>query len=195
MLWPSSRLRQKVQKIRARFLARPMDSQTLEDLVTNECKEAAGDKKKKKATEALMWLLRCVPSRSLGASRSDDEHRGLDFTAKALRRSVDNQKEELSVSFTNAYENSLRQHHSFVVRPIFGVRAPCAFFGLLAGLTKDVQVAMKACPYRATFYEKLTGYGDAAQTQADLEKWLAALETIVSKLQSFLAGADYTKGL
>lgn len=47
---------------------------------------------------------------------------GLDFTAKALHRSLDNPTEELSASFTAAYENSLRKYHSIVVRPLFSVR-------------------------------------------------------------------------
>jgi hypothetical protein len=47
--------------------------------------------------------------------------RGLDFTAQALRRSVSDPSEELSVSFTKAYEASLRQYHNFVVKGAFGV--------------------------------------------------------------------------
>lgn len=47
--------------------------------------------------------------------------RGLDFTAQALRRSISDKSEELSTSFTKAYETTLKQYHSFVVRPIFAV--------------------------------------------------------------------------
>jgi len=47
--------------------------------------------------------------------------RGLAFTATALRLSVKNQSQELSESFTKAYENTLKNNHSFVVRPVFGV--------------------------------------------------------------------------
>ena len=39
-------------------MAAPDRSKTLEALVANECKEANGDKKQKKATEGLLWLLR-----------------------------------------------------------------------------------------------------------------------------------------
>jgi hypothetical protein len=141
-----------------------------------------------------MWLLRCAPrhgTRRASAAHAV-AHSGLDFTAKALRRSVNNKQEELSVSFTQAYEASLRQFHSFVVRPIFAVRR--SHSARLARRRAATQVAMKACPYRATFYEKLTGSGDRAQTEADLEKWLASLETIVAKLQGFLKSGDYTKG-
>lgn len=47
---------------------------------------------------------------------------GLDFTAQALRRNLDNPSEELTVSFTQAYEATLKKYHSIVVRPVFGVR-------------------------------------------------------------------------
>ena len=50
---------------------------------------------------------------------------GLRFTQVALKRSQANKEEELAVSFTKAYEETLKKHHSFVVRPVFGVR-PCA---------------------------------------------------------------------
>lgn len=43
----------------------------------------------------------------------------------------------------------------------------------------DLQLAMKACPYRATFYPKL---GEPqAEVLPKLEAWLAALEAIVAR--------------
>lgn len=51
-----------------------------------------------------------------------DVSSGLDFTAQALRRSIENPAEELNVSFTKAYEPTLRKHHSMMVRPVFSVR-------------------------------------------------------------------------
>jgi hypothetical protein len=48
-------------------------------------------------------------------------HRGLDFTAQALRRSMENSEEELNTSFTKAYEATLRKHHNMLVRPVFSV--------------------------------------------------------------------------
>lgn len=135
-----------VQKVRDRLLASPEQSRTLELLVTNEGKPGEAGKKRP-ATEGLMWLLR-----------------GLDFTAQALRRSLTHQNEELSVSFTKAYEGSLRQYHNFVVKGAFAL-------------------AMKACPYRKDFYEKL---GSPQETvHVELEKWLAALETIIARMQKY----------
>ena len=46
---------------------------------------------------------------------------GLSFTATALRRSHSNPSEELSDSFNQAYNVTLKQYHSFVVRPVFAV--------------------------------------------------------------------------
>ena len=66
----------------------------------NEWKE-----KKRPATEGLMWLLR-----------------GLSFTCKSLQNSQANEKEELSVAFNKGYEASLKKHHSFIVKGVFGVR-------------------------------------------------------------------------
>lgn len=48
-------------------------------------------------------------------------NRGLDFTCKALTINRENPSEELSVSFTKAYEQTLKKFHSFVVRPLFSV--------------------------------------------------------------------------
>ncbi|OZJ04271.1 hypothetical protein BZG36_02479 [Bifiguratus adelaidae] len=88
-------------------------------------------------------------------------NRGLDFTSQALRRNVDNPSEELSASFTNAYTNTLRKFHSMMVRPIFSM-------------------AMKACPYRKDFYEKLGGSND--ETVTKMNAWLTALEGHVATL-------------
>lgn len=46
-----------------------------------------------------------------------------------------------------------------------------------------VQLAMKACPYRATFYEKLGTPAD--KVEKELQTWLAALEQIVTRLEKF----------
>ncbi|TKY90905.1 hypothetical protein EX895_000903 [Sporisorium graminicola] len=128
-------------------------SGTLEKLVQNE---GPGGTSKRPATEGLMWLLR-----------------GLDFTAQAMRNSVNNKNEELATSFTNAYGTSLRPHHGMLVRPVFAL-------------------AMKACPYRKDFYAKL---GEPqSKVDEELEKWLAALEKIVAHMKSFYASGKYDKG-
>ncbi|KAH7128187.1 glycolipid transfer protein domain-containing protein [Dendryphion nanum] len=133
-----------IKKVRDRQLAAPDKSETLQELVLNELKE-----KKHVATEGLLWLVR-----------------GLDFTAQALRDNVDNaaSSKELADSFRTAYGNTLKPHHSFIVKPIFSA-------------------AMSATPYRKVFYEKLGE--DQDKVQKELSTWLSALEKDVSVLKEF----------
>ncbi|KAH7344372.1 glycolipid transfer protein domain-containing protein [Pyrenochaeta sp. MPI-SDFR-AT-0127] len=133
-----------IKKIRDRQLAAPTLSETLQELVLNELKE-----KKHTATEGLVWL-----------------NRGLDFTAQALRHNLTNPAKELADSFRDAYGNTLKPHHSFVVKPLFSA-------------------AMSATPYRKDFYKKLGD--DEAKVHTELDKWLASLEKVVSVLNEFLA--------
>ncbi|KAK4227460.1 het-c2S [Podospora fimiseda] len=85
-----------VQKIRARQLAAPLESENLQDLVRNELKS-----KSHTATEGLVWLVR-----------------GLEFTCLGLSKNVAS-SEELSDSFRGSYSSTLKPHHSFLVKPIF----------------------------------------------------------------------------
>ncbi|KAG1374285.1 hypothetical protein G6F61_009459 [Rhizopus arrhizus] len=142
-----------IKKIRERYLSNPTANNTLEELMKNESPE-----KKRVATEGLLWLTR-----------------GLDFTAQALRRSLDNPTEELNTSFTKSYEQTLRKHHSIVIRPVFGL-------------------AMKACPYRKDFYEKIGILTEDGLAQ--MRAWLEALENIISIIQNvFKANPAYIKGM
>jgi len=83
-----------------------------------------------------------------------------------LRHNKSNPSDELSASFRSAYGNTLKPHHSFLVKPIFSA-------------------AMSATPYRKDFYAKLAD--DPVKGQQGLETWLAALEERVSILKQFLA--------
>ncbi|EKG14102.1 hypothetical protein MPH_08717 [Macrophomina phaseolina MS6] len=131
-----------ITKLRNRQVEKPGESETLQALVVNEIKE-----KKHTAAEGLLWLTR-----------------GLDFTAQALRENIKNPSQELSDSFRAAYGNTLKPHHSFVIKPIFSA-------------------AMSATPYRKDFYAKLGD--DEAKVQQQLEQWLGALERIVSIIKAF----------
>jgi hypothetical protein len=91
------------QKVRAQLAAHPNDAKTLESLLTHD-KASHPNTKDRKASEGLLWLLR-----------------GLKFTALGLRSSLTNKDEELSVSFTKAYEGSLKKYHGMLVRPVFYV--------------------------------------------------------------------------
>lgn len=91
-----------------------------------------------------------------------------------MKRNVANSSEELSVSFTEAYNNTLTKYHNMLIRPVF-------------------KLAMKACPYRKDFYAKLGEPADKVLEQ--LKEWLAALEKIVDIIEKFLASGNYAKGL
>ncbi|KAL1842574.1 hypothetical protein VTJ49DRAFT_4857 [Mycothermus thermophilus] len=132
-----------IEKIRKRQLAAPLESETLQDLVRNELKT-----KSHTATEGLLWLVR-----------------GLEFTCLALSQNLANPTHELSDSFRNAYGDTLKPHHSFLVKPIFSA-------------------AMSACPYRTDFYAKVGS--DDAKVREELTVYLAALEKIVKILKDFL---------
>ena len=69
------------------------------------------------------------------------------------------------MSFREAYGNTLKQYHSFIVKPIFSA-------------------AMSATPYRKDFYAKLGD--DQARVKKELDEWLTALEERVSILKTFL---------
>ncbi|SNX84071.1 probable het-c2 protein [Melanopsichium pennsylvanicum] len=142
-----------IAKVQTRLNATGAEkSGTLEKLVQNE---GPGGSKNRPATEGLMWLLRA-----------------LDFTATAMRNSMNNKNEELVESFTKAYGSTLRPHHGMLVRPVFAL-------------------AMKACPYRKDFYAKL---GPQDKVDQQMEQWMAALEKIVAHMKSFYASGKYDKG-
>ncbi|CAJ2502102.1 Uu.00g049550.m01.CDS01 [Anthostomella pinea] len=131
-----------IKKIRERQLVAPAESTTLQELVINELKT-----KKHVATEGLVWLVRA-----------------LDFTCIALSQNLANESEELSASFRNAYGNTLKPHHGFLVKPVFSA-------------------AMSACPYRKDFYPKLGA--DQAAVGLEMRGYLHALEKIVAILKGF----------
>ncbi|KIK69282.1 hypothetical protein GYMLUDRAFT_152798 [Collybiopsis luxurians FD-317 M1] len=120
--------------------------------------------KKRPATEGLMWLLR-----------------GLAFTCAALLAAQADKTVELSNAFTKGYEQTLRKFHGMIVRGVFSV-------------------AMKACPYRKDFYAKLAADpsgGPAAhesKVNEELDKWLAALDLIVKRMEAFYEKNGYNKG-
>jgi len=107
--------------------------------------------------------------------------RGLSFTCKALQNSQANKTEELSAAFTKSYDGTLKKFHNFVVKGIFSV-------------------AMKACPYRVDFYNKLAadpdGGAPASQEKLneELDKWLLGLDAIVNRMEAFYEKGGYGKG-
>ncbi|KAF8522381.1 glycolipid transfer protein [Gautieria morchelliformis] len=100
--------------------------------------------------------------------------RGLNFTSLALQSSYANKEEELSVSFSKSYDGTLKKYHSFVVKPIFAV-------------------TLKACPYRSVFYEKLGSPPE--RVDAELGKWLEALDGILKRMNTFYDKGGYGKAI
>ncbi|ABN66638.1 protein involved in nonallelic heterokaryon incompatibility [Scheffersomyces stipitis CBS 6054] len=141
-----------ITKIRAKLLEDPANSSTLQDLVLSE----AGTKNKK-ATQGLLWL-----------------SRGLQFTAQAMRETVDLPSAELTKTFTDAYGKTLSQYHGILIKPIF-------------------KLAMQACPYRKDFFAKLGA--DQEKVGQQLSAWLEALEAIVKLIIEFFTSGNYGKGL
>ncbi|KAJ2175551.1 hypothetical protein GGH16_000693 [Coemansia sp. RSA 560] len=144
-----------IKKVREKSLSNPSDPtvyDTLQKIITAEAKE--GDRT---ATQGLLWL-----------------KRGLELTAMALKRSLENQKETLSESFTEAYNKTLKQYHGFIVKKMFGV-------------------AMMACPDRETFYKKIGGDNEGAHEQ--LLAWVNALQGLLNELNIFYASGAFDKGL
>ncbi|KAK6537635.1 hypothetical protein TWF694_011809 [Orbilia ellipsospora] len=134
-----------IKKIRDRQTEAPASSATLQQLTAAEFAEK---KNKATATQGLLWLLR-----------------GLDFTAQGLRHNIDNPTEELKTSFNHAYGNTLKPHHNFVVKGVFGV-------------------AVSAVPGRKDFYDKL-GTPDHTGKDDRLIDWLDNLEVVVKILQNY----------
>ncbi|KAH3672302.1 hypothetical protein WICMUC_004397 [Wickerhamomyces mucosus] len=96
--------------------------------------------------------------------------RGLQFTAQSLRETIDNPDKELTKTFTDGYSKTLTKYHSIVIRPVF-------------------KLAMKACPYRKDFFEKLGA--DQAKVNDQLKEWLEALEKIVQIIFEFFESGNY----
>ncbi|KAG6909817.1 hypothetical protein DXG01_015310 [Tephrocybe rancida] len=106
--------------------------------------------------------------------------RSLSFACKALQNSQANQREELTVSCNKAYKESLDQFHNFVIKATFAV-------------------AMKACPERGDFYNKLAADPNGApQSQealkAQLTKWLEGLNSVVTQLEGFYEQGNHATG-
>ncbi|CAE6507238.1 unnamed protein product [Rhizoctonia solani] len=95
--------------------------------------------------------------------------RGLSFTGKALQHCQANKSAELAEGFNASYPETLKPHHNFVVKGVFAV-------------------AMKACPYRKDFYEKIGSPPDA-----ELDSWLGALDSIAKRMDAFYKAGGYGK--
>jgi len=141
-----------ISKVRARFLSHPLESETLQDLANNELAN-----KEKKATEGLFWLTR-----------------GLEFTSSSIKNSVENPDKELSQSFTDVYQTTLKPYHSWIMSTGF-------------------QTALKAVPYRKDFFPKLGD--DQAKVSTQATEWLGGVDGVLQVLNPFMNGKKKDLGL
>jgi hypothetical protein len=151
-----------IQKIQNRYNFAQADSETLQSLVRKEKKD--GVAYSGSAAEALLWLTRT-----------------LDFTAKALRKDLNdnknvspdnpNPRKPLSDAFQKTYADTLERYHGSWQKMLFGA-------------------AWTMVPRRPDFYRRLAA-GDSTQAAVDdTEKWVSALEDIVTTLRYFAVGPD-----
>ena len=126
--------------------------------------------------------------------------RGLSFTCKSLQNLQATKDKELKAAFLEGYEGSLKPFHNFVVKGVFSVR-DLAISSSSCLFDSRLQVAMSACPYRKDFYTKLAADPNGGEPEsqerldAELDKWLAGLHDIVTRMQKFYADGKYDKGL
>ncbi|KAG1450343.1 hypothetical protein G6F46_005250 [Rhizopus delemar] len=127
------------------------ENKSLESLMKNEA-----SLKTRPATEAILWL-----------------KRGLDFTGQSLMHSLTHPNDELTVSFMQAYDKTLRPYHSFIVRPLFNL-------------------AMNACPWRKDFYKSIDVTDE--ESVEKMKEWLNGLSGIIDQLNRvFDEHPEYTK--
>ncbi|KAJ7083492.1 glycolipid transfer protein domain-containing protein [Mycena epipterygia] len=98
--------------------------------------------------------------------------RGLAFTCLALQNTQIDPGCALHVCFRRAYDVVLRHHHTFVVRSV-------------------VTLAIRAVPRRDHFFAQISQGGDAEKFEAELKRWLVALDGIVQRMKGFLADGGY----
>jgi len=116
-----------IEKIRKRFLSKPMDFQYLDDILVFEKTETDKQLKAKDgngiATNALMWLKRGLKFIVL-------------FLEHLIKGDYDENLENLKSCARLAYEGSLKDYHGWLV-------------------SKMVTAATNACPYRKDFLESI----------------------------------------
>lgn len=91
--------------------------------------------------------------------------------SQALSANSKTPTEELSTSFTNAYGETLKPHHNFIVKKIFST-------------------AMGYCPKRADFYKEVGKDTPPEKFDEQFQPWLTSLDKIVSILKPFVDSKD-----
>ncbi|GAA5911120.1 uncharacterized protein JCM6883_004277 [Sporobolomyces salmoneus] len=130
-----------LKKIRTRTTVENVT--TLEEIILVE-----KNSRRKIATDAINWLLLM-----------------LKFGTRAYGMNLDStEKEELSISFTRAWDQEYCKYFNFLVRPLF-------------------KILIKACPSRQTFYSKLGTPVRVAEE--DFGEWLGGIEIVAERLEAW----------
>ncbi|ETN36508.1 uncharacterized protein HMPREF1541_08786 [Cyphellophora europaea CBS 101466] len=151
-----------IQKVRNRYNNAPGDSRTLQSLVRNE--KSDGVAYSGSAAEALLWLTRT-----------------LEFTAQSLRKDLNdnkniapddpNPKKPLSEAFQKTYPGTLQKYHNSYQKSLFSA-------------------AWTFVPKRQDFYRRLAADQTSEAALEDAEKWVTALEKVVTLLKDFMNSHD-----
>ena len=91
---------------------------------------------------------------------------GLLLTSTALQDSRERPNASLEDSFRRAYDIVLRHHHN----------------GFVQGI---VSLALKATPYKADFYKRISQGADRDKFDKELDNWLGALDGIAKRISAF----------
>jgi hypothetical protein len=57
----------------------------------------------------------------------------------------------------------------------------------------SLQVAIRAVPYRSDFYDRIAQGGSKDKLDVELSKWLQGLDSIVSRIRSFIEDGGFGK--
>ncbi|GAA6019616.1 hypothetical protein JCM11491_002826 [Sporobolomyces phaffii] len=137
------------QKIRTRTAQAGVS--TLEQLLAIE-----SNHRRKIATDAIDWLLLV-----------------LSFGTRAFEMNLEStDREELSVSFTRAWDQEYYKYFNVFVRPLF-------------------KILMKACPARTTVYAKLGA--PTRVVEGDFRAWLRGVELVTTRIRAWEDDADDRK--
>ncbi|GAA5853244.1 hypothetical protein JCM5353_001926 [Sporobolomyces roseus] len=129
-----------LKKIRTRIQVEGVE--TLEQIIALE-----RGQRRKIATDAVNWLLLM-----------------LKFGSTAYQYNLKSTKEELSTSFTRAWDEEYWKYFNFLVRPLF-------------------KIVIKACPSRQTFYSKLGSPLEVVEK--DFGAWLDGVDVVAERIEKW----------
>ena len=98
---------------------------------------------------------------------------------------------ELRACFKRSYDDVLKHHHGWLVQSAVTVRVGNASFQLKRIFIPPPQLAIRAVPSRSEFYRRISQGGSHEKLDAELAKWLKALNNIIVHMKRFLDEGGY----